>query len=84
MFGAWVWELPAGSRADGEHRLLTAPRELAEEAGLSARDWQPLGEMWSSPGVFDEVVPIYLARDLTTVPLAPRRAIWMTGDIVTT
>ena len=68
VFGAWVWELPAGKRDNGEHPLLTAQRELAEEAGLTARDWQPLGEMWSSPGVFDEVVHLYVARDLTTVP----------------
>lgn len=68
VFGAWVWELSAGKRDRNEAPLMTAQRELAEEAGLAAREWQPLGEMWSSPGVFDEVVHLYLARELTQVP----------------
>lgn len=68
VFGAWVWELPAGKRDRNEAPLVTAQRELAEEAGLAAREWQVLGEMWSSPGVFDEVVHLYLARELTQVP----------------
>lgn len=63
--GGWLWELPAGKRDQGEPPERTARRELAEEAGVSAAEWTPLGPVYSSPGVFDEVVHLYLARDLT-------------------
>lgn len=60
----WLWELPAGKIDDNEPPFETAQRELAEEAGCEAGQWQPLGEIVSSPGVFDEVIHLYLARDL--------------------
>jgi ADP-ribose pyrophosphatase len=61
----WLWELPAGKIDDAEPSFETAQRELAEEAGCKAEQWQPLGEIVSSPGVFDEVIHLYLARGLT-------------------
>ena len=61
----WVWELPAGKIDDYEEPLLTAQRELQEEAGRRAAQWQSLGNMISSPGVFTEVVHCYLATGLT-------------------
>jgi 8-oxo-dGTP pyrophosphatase MutT (NUDIX family) len=60
----WLWELPAGKIDNREPPLATAQRELQEEAGISARSWQSLGEYFSSPGVFTEVVHLFLARDL--------------------
>ena len=60
----WLWELPAGKIDDGEAPLLTAQRELSEEAGLKAERWQELGSIYSSPGVFKEVVHLYLAQGL--------------------
>lgn len=66
--GGWVWELPAGRLEHGEPPSLTAKRELVEEAGREAADWQELGPMLSSPGVFDERIHLYLARSLTEVP----------------
>lgn len=60
----WLWELPAGKRDHGEPPEQTAARELREEAGLRASQWQPLGHIVSSPGVFTEVVWLYLARGL--------------------
>jgi ADP-ribose pyrophosphatase len=66
--GGWLWELPAGKLEPPEAPLSAARRELAEEAGLVANDWQPLGSVISSPGVFTEVVHLFLARSLTTVP----------------
>ncbi len=62
--GGWLWELPAGKIDPGEDPLATATRELAEEAGVSAVDWIDLGFMHSSPGVFTEVIYLWLARDL--------------------
>ncbi len=65
--GGWLWELPAGKLDPGEAPLATAQRELKEEAGLLAADWQSLGRLISSPGVFTEVIHLFLARDLTPV-----------------
>lgn len=64
----WLWELPAGKLEPGEPPLATARRELGEEAGVGAGSWSELGHVVSSPGVFTEVVHLYLARELTPVP----------------
>lgn len=63
--GGWVWELPAGRLEPGEPPDLTASRELLEEAGCEAAEWQSLGSILSSPGVFAETIHLYLARGLT-------------------
>ena len=63
--GGWVWELPAGRLEPGEPPQSTAVRELLEEAGCEAARWDSLGSILSSPGVFDETIFLYLARDLT-------------------
>lgn len=65
--GGWIWELPAGRIDHPEAPQTTAVRELEEEAGLRAAQWIPLGKVVSSPGVFTEVVYLYLARSLTDV-----------------
>jgi ADP-ribose pyrophosphatase len=69
--GGWLDELPAGKLDGGEPPLECAVRELGEEAGMRAARWDKLGEYLSSPGVFTEVIHVYLARDLTPVPSAP-------------
>ena len=65
--GGWLWELPAGKLDPGESPLTTAQRELQEEAGLHAARWESLGKIISSPGVFTEVVHLFLARNLSGV-----------------
>jgi len=67
--GGWILELPAGKHDAGDTPFNTAQRELAEEAGLVARNWTALGSIISSPGVFTEVVHLFLARDLTAVSM---------------
>ncbi|MBK1720370.1 NUDIX domain-containing protein [Thiocystis violacea] len=66
--GGWLWELPAGRIDPGETHFSTAKRELAEEAGLEAEDWTDLGLMHSSPGIFNEIIYLWLARGLTSLP----------------
>lgn len=60
-----LWELPAGLMdVAGEQALAAAQRELAEETGLAAVDWQLLVDCAASPGFTDEVARIYLATGL--------------------
>lgn len=62
-------EIPAGKRdVPGEPTLETAKRELAEEIGKRAVDWQELLHFYTSPGFSDERVWLYLARDLHDDP----------------
>jgi ADP-ribose pyrophosphatase len=62
-------ELPAGLLDNGaESALAAAKRELAEETGIAARRWDVLLDMHTSPGISDEAIRIYLARDLYPAP----------------
>jgi ADP-ribose pyrophosphatase len=67
----WLWELPAGTIDRPESPQQTAQRELQEEAGLAASDWQLLGSFLSTPGFCDERIHLYLARKLTAVAADP-------------
>jgi 8-oxo-dGTP pyrophosphatase MutT (NUDIX family) len=60
----WLWELPAGKLEPHEDPQATAQRELAEEAGARATQWRSLGSYLSSPGVFTEVIHLYLATEV--------------------
>ena len=62
----WLWELPAGKLEPDESPIVTAQRELQEEAGVTAGNWSELGAILSSPGVFQETIHLYLARELTS------------------
>ena len=58
-------ELPAGKLdEDGEAPLDTAKRELAEEIGKGARNWQHLTSFYTSPGFTDEECHLFIATNL--------------------
>ena len=59
------WFLPTGAVERGEEPSLAAQRELAEETGLRAARWEPLGAFYLTPGVATQRSYLYLARDLT-------------------
>jgi 8-oxo-dGTP pyrophosphatase MutT (NUDIX family) len=62
----YSWEIPRGGSHSGETDLLSAAkRELLEETGIEARDWELLGEVDVGNGLTDEVQALYLARGLT-------------------
>jgi len=89
-------EIPAGTLEPDEHPDEAAPRELAEETGDRADSWRLLSSIYTSPGICDEVIHIYLATgltggqnnldpdefiDVTTLPLAQAVEMVNTGDI---
>jgi ADP-ribose pyrophosphatase len=67
--GQRVIEIPAGLSGDtpgteGEPLLESAKRELLEETGYEASRWTELGRGYSSPGLSDELIAVFLAEDL--------------------
>ena len=67
----FLWEIPAGKLDAGEAPQNCAVRELAEETGVSARRWTSLGTYVPAPGIFTEIIHLYLARDLEVGTPAP-------------
>ena len=64
-----VIELPAGlagdiAGAEQETLVEAAQRELLEETGYAGANWTELGHGFSSPGLTDESVVLFLAEDL--------------------
>jgi ADP-ribose pyrophosphatase len=60
-----LWEPPAGLLDEpGEDPLSAAKRELYEEAHYEAGRWDVLIDAFTSPGMTDEAIRIYLARDV--------------------
>lgn len=61
-------ELPAGllDRV-GEEPVEVARRELREEVGLEAAAWTHLTSAYSSPGISEELMHFFLARDVRPV-----------------
>ncbi len=58
-------ELPAGRLEKGEDPLLAAQRELREETGYIAKNWQSLGHIFTTFGICDEKLYLFKATDLT-------------------
>lgn len=64
-FNKVTLEIPAGKLEKGEDHLKAALRELSEETGLSAEKVVPMGELYTTPALIDEVIYMYLAQGLT-------------------
>jgi 8-oxo-dGTP pyrophosphatase MutT (NUDIX family) len=60
----FLWEIPAGKLDRGEAPEVCAVRELAEETGVTARRWSSLGLYLPAPGIFTEVIHLFLAQEL--------------------
>lgn len=57
-------ELPAGKIDHGEATIDTARRELLEETGYTAQEWEYLGVMHPCIGYSDERIEVFSARGL--------------------
>ena len=60
-----ITEIPAGKLdSKSEDKLAAAKRELEEETGYLAKEWIPLGDFVPTVAYCDEVITLFLARDL--------------------
>lgn len=59
-----IIEIPAGKLEPGEKPETTAARELEEETGYGARKLEYLQTFATSPGFADELIHLFVARDL--------------------
>lgn len=64
-------EIPAGIMEANEDPLSCAQRELREETGYSAGNWQKILSYYSAPGFTDEYLHLYLATDLSDGEVEP-------------
>jgi len=67
----YIYEFPAGTLEPSETPAETIRRELPEETGFIAHRWDSLGQIYLAPGYSDEVLYMFLARDLIELPIAP-------------
>lgn len=67
----WTLEIPAGTRVPGEPAVVTAARELREEAGFSATRLDEVMRFFPAVGVSDEEMVLFRAHGLADVPAAP-------------
>lgn len=61
---AYSWEIPEGGGDPSESPFEAMRRELAEEAGLAARIWEPLAFLHTSNSSTEEEAFLFLATDL--------------------
>lgn len=89
-------EIPAGKLEPDEPALATGKRELLEETGYVAEQWTRLGVIHNAIAYSDEMIELWLAKDLTlrtqaldqgeflevlTVPMAEALAMTRDGRI---
>ena len=60
-----IFEFPAGTLEKDEDPLVCAKREIMEETGFSAANWQALGQLYPAPGFCNEIQHSFFATELT-------------------
>lgn len=67
----YSWEIPEGGGHHDVDPLTSAQRELLEETGLKAGQWELLLQMHLSNSVTDEFCQVYLATELQQLEAEP-------------
>ncbi len=60
-----IYEIPAGKLEKGEDIKEAGIREFSEECGASAEIFEPLGEVYPSPGYCGEIIRLFYAKNLS-------------------
>jgi ADP-ribose pyrophosphatase len=70
---SFLFEIPACRLEPGESPESCAARELEEETGRTARKYEKVFELYTTPGFTDEKIHLFLAWDLETGQLDRER-----------
>ncbi len=71
--GKHTLELPAGTLEMDEEPIICAKRELEEEIQVRANKWKKLISIYPSPGYCNEIIHIYLAKELEDLSKADNK-----------
>lgn len=71
VLNQYSWEMPEGGGPEGTSHLEAAKRELLEETGLVADNWQEILRMHLSNSVSDELAVLFLATGLKQETACP-------------
>jgi ADP-ribose pyrophosphatase len=66
--GKFIFELPAGKLDSGQPPLVTMARELEEEIGYSAGILTHVCSFYTTPGISNEWIHLFVAQNLTRCP----------------
>lgn len=61
----YSWEIPMGGGPLGEEILTAAKRELKEETGIEAEEWESILRLHTSNSVTDEEAFVFVAKGLS-------------------
>lgn len=59
-----LWEIPAGKLDKNEEPLVCAKRELEEETGYKANQWEKIFSFYTTPGFSNERMHMFFCEDL--------------------
>ena len=71
---AYSWEIPEGGGPLGEAPIETAKRELKEETGIVAKEFQEIMQLHLSNSATDEHAFVFLATDLSFEEAEPEES----------
>lgn len=71
---AYSWEIPEGGGPLGEAPIETAKRELKEETGIVAKEFQEIMQLHLSNSATDERAFVFLATDLSFEEAEPEES----------
>lgn len=77
-----TYEIPAGKLSKGENLRACVRRELREETGYAARSIKPLLDYWPTPAFANELIHLFVAKELTEGTMAPDDDEFLSAEVV--